>query len=114
MFALHHVSDVDFIFQNRCDGVDCPCPDFAAFLIVRNEALAAVADLEIARRHNLHRVQTLCNRICGHSALIPVKDLPHDFRLLFVHHELVMICRVFLIAERRIVSGKFAAFALHG
>ena len=114
MLALYHVSDVHFIFQDRRNGRRRPGMKFAAVPVVRDKALAAIADLIIARRHDLHCIQALCNRAGGHSILIPVKYLPHDLRLFLVHDEPVPVSRVLLITERRVVADEFPALPLHG
>ena len=84
--------------------------------VVRNgrrlAAISADAEPVLGRRRHFGDFQAFCDLRGTQSVYTPSKDLPNDFRGVFVYNPAVFVLRVFEVAERRIGGQRCAGHSL--
>lgn len=105
---IDRITAVFLLAKNICDS----SRTLVVWYSRRLAAISADAEPVLGRCRHFGDFQAFCDLRGTQSVYAPGKDLPNDFRGVFVHNPAVFVLRVFEVAERRISGQRCAGHSL--
>ena len=105
---VDRIAAVFLLAKNICDSSRTPVVWYSG----RFAAISAAAEPVLGRRRHFGDFQAFCDLRGTQSVYTPGKDLPNDFRGVFVYNPAVFVLRVFEVPKRRIGGQRCAGHSL--